>query len=73
MSANSQKRTLAFPKGVERWSQTTLREKLVKIGAKVICHGRDVTFQLAGVAIPRTLFTDILRRIDRLRPMPNPS
>ncbi len=30
---------------------TTLREKLVKIGAKVVRHGRYVTFQLAEVAV----------------------
>ncbi len=35
---------------------TTLREKLIKIGAKVVRHGRYVTFQLAEVAIPRRLF-----------------
>jgi hypothetical protein len=65
-------RTLALPKEVEHWSLTTLREKLVKIGAKVVRHGRYVTFQLAEVAIPRSLFVDILRRIDRLRPRPAP-
>ena len=42
-------RTLALPKEVEHWSLTTLREKLVKIGAKVVRHGRYVTFQLAEV------------------------
>ncbi len=47
---------------------TTMREKLIKIGTKIVRHGRYVTFQLAEVAIPRTLFADILRRIDRLRP-----
>jgi hypothetical protein len=47
---------------------TTLREKLIKIGAKVVRHGRYIKFQLAEVAIPRDLFADILRRIDRLRP-----
>ena len=31
-------RTLALPKEVEHWSLTTLREKLVKIGAKVVRH-----------------------------------
>ena len=51
MSAYSQKRTLALPKEVEHWSLTTLREKLVKIGAKVVRHGRYVTFQLAEVAV----------------------
>lgn len=52
---------------------TTLRENLVKIGAKVVCHGRYVIFQTAEVAIPRDLFADILRRIDRLRPTPVPA
>ncbi|MCH7540961.1 MAG: transposase [Proteobacteria bacterium] len=42
---------------------TTLREKLVKIGAKVVRHGRYVTFQMAEVAIPRALFAEILRLI----------
>ena len=48
-------RTLALPKEVEHWSLTTLREKLVKIGAKVVRHGRYVTFQLADVAVPRVV------------------
>ena len=65
-------RTLALPKEVEHWSLTTLREKLVKIGAKVVSHGRYVTFQLAEVAVPRALFAEILRLIDGLRPAPLP-
>jgi hypothetical protein len=31
-------------------------EKLIKTGAKIVSHGRDVAFQVAEVAIPRTLF-----------------
>ena len=46
---------------------TTLREKLVKIGAKAVRYGRYVTFQLAEVAVPRDLFRKILRQIDDLR------
>jgi hypothetical protein len=65
-------RTLALPQEVERWSLTTLREKLVKIGARIVRHGRYVVFQLAEVAVPRSLFADILRRIDDLRPRPTP-
>ena len=61
-------RTLALPKEVEHWSLTSLREKLVKIGAKVVAHGRYVTFQMAEIAVPRDLFRKILRRIDELRP-----
>ncbi len=63
-------RTLALPKEVENWSLTTLREKLVKIGAKVVSHGRYITFQLAEGAVPRNLFREILRLIDGPRPGP---
>ena len=66
-------RTLALPKEVEHWSLTTLREKLVKIGAKVVRHGRYVTFQLAEVAVPRMLFAEILRLMAQLRPPPDPA
>ncbi len=71
-SVVSHKRTLATRKKVEQWSLTTLREKLVKIGAKVVRHGRYVTFHLAEVAVPRSLFQKILRLIDGLRPAPLP-
>ncbi len=65
-------RTLALPEAVEHWSLTTLREKLIKIGAKVVRHGRYITFQMAEVAISRPLFAEILRLINRLRPAPLP-
>ncbi len=51
---------------------TTMREKLVKIGAKVVRHGRYVTFRLAEFAVPRNLFREILRWIEELRPRPVP-
>jgi len=63
-------RSLALPDAVAQWSLTTLREKLVKIGAKIVRHGRYLVFQLAEVAVPRALFAAILRRIDRLRGPP---
>ena len=66
-------RALALPKEVEHWSLTTLREKLVKIGAKVVSHGRYVTFQLAEVAVSRKLFQKILELIDDLRRRPAPA
>jgi Transposase DDE domain group 1 len=50
-----------------------LREKLVKIGARIVRHGRYIVFQLAEVAVPRALFAAILCRIDRLRPEPLPA
>ena len=66
-------RTLVLPEEVEQWSLTTLCEKLVKIGARIVRHGRYVVFQLAEVAVPRALFAEILRRIDRLRGPPLPA
>ena len=66
-------RSLALPEEVEHWSLTTLREKLVKIGARIVRHGRYVVFQLAEVAVPRSLFAEILRRIGRLRGSPVPA
>jgi Transposase DDE domain group 1 len=65
-------RTLVLPEEVAQWSLTTLREKLVKIGARIVRHGRYVVFQLAEVAVPRAMFEEILRRIERLRPRPPP-
>jgi hypothetical protein len=66
-------RTLATPEPIKDWSLTSLKEKLIKIGAKVISHGRYVAFQMAEVAIPRSLFADILRLIAELRPPPHPA
>ena len=63
---------MALPQEVEHWSLTTLREKLIKIGAKVVRHSRYITFQLAEVAIRRSLFAEMLRLIDGLRPAPLP-
>jgi hypothetical protein len=59
-------RRLALPKPVRHWSMTTLREKLIKIGAKVTRHSKYVFFQLAEVAVTRNLFAAILDRIARL-------
>ncbi len=42
-------RKLAMPKAAEPWSLTSLRERLIKIGAKVVTHGRYVTFGGCGV------------------------
>ena len=63
-------RTLAMPDPIKDWSLTSLKEKLIKIGAKVVSHGRYVAFQMAEVAIPRILFVDILRLVSELRPLP---
>jgi hypothetical protein len=66
-------RTLATPEPIKDWSLTSLKEKLIKIGAKIASHGRYIAFQLAEVAIPRNLFAEILRLIAELRLPPVPS
>ena len=60
-------RRLALPKSVKQWSLRTLRDKLIKIGAKVVTHSRYVVFQMAEVAVPEALFREILDRIRQLR------
>ena len=66
-------RTLAMPQATASWSLTSLREKLIKIGGKVVSHGRYVTFQMAQVAVSRQMFLDILSLIARLRAPPTPA
>jgi DDE family transposase len=66
-------RTLATPEPIKDWSLTTLKDKLIKIGAKVVSHGRYVIFQMAEVAIARQMFREILRLIAELRPQPPPA
>jgi len=40
---------LATPEPIKDWSLTSLKEKLIKIGAKVVSHGRYIAFQMAEV------------------------
>jgi hypothetical protein len=66
-------RRLALPKSVKQWSLRTLRDKLIKIGAKVVSHSRYVIFQMAEVAVPQTLFREIFARIRQLRSLTIPA
>jgi hypothetical protein len=63
-------RTLATPEPVKDGSLTSLIENLIKVGAKVVSHGRYVALPMAEVAVSRNLFADILRMIGELRPPP---
>jgi len=47
---------LALPRSVKNGSLTTLREKFIQIGAKVVAHCRTAIFQMAEGAVPRWLF-----------------
>ncbi len=59
-------RQLALPEPIRHWSMTTLREQLIKIGAKVVHHARYTIFQMAEVAMPRELFSAIIVRIRQI-------
>ena len=56
-----------FAQALRHWTLTTLREKLIKIRAKVVRHSGKIVFQMAAVAVPRALFRAILEGIGRLR------
>ncbi len=60
------------PKLEPLWADFDRHLKLEFHGAKVVRHGCYITFQLAEVAIPRSLFANILGLIDGLRPAPLP-
>jgi hypothetical protein len=63
-------RRLGLPKAVKDWSLRSLQLKLIKIGGRVVCHARQIIFQLAEVAVPRELFAAILERVRELHPVP---
>jgi hypothetical protein len=66
-------RRVALPKSVKKWSLRTLRERLIKIGAKAVSHSRYVIFQMAEVAVQKILFREILDRIRQLRSLTIPA
>jgi len=53
---------------IKDWSLTSLKEKLIKIGAKVVSHGRHVAHQMVEVAIQKHFFADVLRLVTDLPP-----
>ena len=63
-------RTLATPEEIERWSLTSLRERLIKTGVRLVRHGRYAIFQMAEAAVPRRVFAAILSMINALRGPP---
>jgi hypothetical protein len=63
-------RTLATPEPIRDGSLASVKEKLIKIGGRVVSHGRYVAFDMAEVAVSRDMFVDILRLIVALRAPP---
>ena len=63
-------RRLPLPSSAKHWTLTTLRDRLVKIGSRIVHHARYVTFQLAEVTVPRRLYRAILDRVRRFATIP---
>jgi hypothetical protein len=59
-------RRLALPCGIEDWSLTSLQQRLVKTGGRLIKHARYYWLMLAESHLTRRLFGSMVRRIDAL-------
>ena len=60
-------RTLVLPISIADWSLTSLRDRMIKIGAKAVRHARSIILQLAEVAVPRDLWAEMLTTISGLK------
>ncbi len=59
-------RRLVLPVAIQGWSLTSLQQRSLKIGGRLIWHARYFTLQLVENYLTRTLFRQILARIERL-------
>ena len=59
-------RRLALPKGVEKWSLTSLQQRLVNTGGRLVKHARYYWLLLAESHLTRRLFGSMLRRMEGL-------
>ena len=55
-------RRLVLPPRVKRWSLTSLQQRLVKTGGRLVKHARYYWLLLAEEHLTRRLFGDMLRR-----------
>jgi hypothetical protein len=56
-------RRLALPKRIENWSLTSLQQRLVKTGGRLVKHARYYWLLLAESHLTRRLFGSMMRRI----------
>jgi hypothetical protein len=62
-------RRLVLPKRIEKWSLTSLQQRLVKTGGRLVKHARYYWLLLAESHLTRRLFGAMIRRIEAL-PVP---
>ncbi len=63
-------RRLALPNRIRNWSLTSLQQRLVKTGGRLVKHARYYWLLLAEGDLTRGCFRSMLRRIAAL-PLPN--
>ena len=59
-------RRLVLPKRIENWSRTSLQQRLVKTGGRLVKHARYYWLLLAESHLTRRLFGSMARRIAML-------
>ena len=59
-------RRLVLPLAIQRWSLTSLQQRLFKTRGHLLRHARYFVVQLAEIHLTRRLFGQILGRIERL-------
>jgi hypothetical protein len=59
-------RRLVLPKKIENWSLTSLQQRLVKTGGRLVKHARYYWLMLAESHLTRRLFGSMVRRIEAL-------
>ncbi len=64
--ARSLYRRLALPKRIGTWSLTSLQQRLVKTGGRLIRHARYYWLLLAESHLPRRLFGSMLGKMAAL-------
>src|SRR6202049_247019 len=59
-------RRLVLPKRIENWSLTSLQQRLVKTGGRLVKHARYYWLMLAESHLTRRVFRSTVRRLDAL-------
>ena len=59
-------RRVVLPKRIDQWSLTSLQQRLVKTGGRLVKHARYYWLLLAESHLTRRLFGSMVRRIELL-------
>ena len=63
-------RRLVLPGEMATWSLTSLKERVIKVGARLVKHARRLVFQMAEVSLTSEMLAQIVWKIRQLEPVP---